>query len=414
MDRRIDLAVATGAPAALTTHSRVPLWTILVAYLQVGLTAFGWAILQKLKALVLDNRWLSEEEMNEGLALVQLYPGPIMVDFTAYVGYKLRGVPGAILATTGFILPSFILMLALSALYFAAGSLPWIHQLFLGLEALVVGILFNVTLDMGARALKGRVEAMIALLAFAALLFKVNAVLLVLAALGLGAWLMRPPMGPQKPGKTASLPLTRPISRLRWAATAAVIAAILAVVVLAWALHSDVGALGLALFKIGAVAFGNGMTIVPLIQADVVDTHHWLTLSQFADGLALGQITPGPFLITATFIGYKMDGVFGAALATFAIFAPSFAMTLIFTEIFGKVRHLGAVKGALAGVLASFVGMLAVVLLQLGGLALATLAALVLAAAAFVAVRFFKLDILWVFAGGLALWGALLATGLAH
>src|SRR5450759_5236340 len=381
MDRRINLRVAAGAPAA-TAHRPVALWAILVAYLQVGLTAFGWAILQKLKALVMDKRWLSEEEMNEGLALVQLYPGPIMVDFTAYVGYKLRGVPGAILATTGFILPSFVLMLALSALYFAAGSLPWVHPLFLGLEALVVGILFNVTLDMGAGAVKVRVEAGIALLAFAALLFKVNAVLLVLTALALGAWLMRPPAGARQPGKTAVLPPARPVSRARWTATAAVIAGVLAVVALAWALHSDVGALGLALFKIGAVAFGNGMTIVPLIQADVVDTRHWLTLSQFADGLALGQITPGPFLITATFIGYKMGGVLGAALATFAIFSPSFAMTLVFTEVFGRLRDLRAVRGALAGVLASFVGMLAVVILQLGGVALVTPVALALAEAA--------------------------------
>src|SRR5450759_5444375 len=115
--------VAAGAPAA-TAHRPVALWAILVAYLQVGLTGFGWAILQKLKALVMDKRWLSEEEMNEGLALVQLYPGPIMVDFTAYVGYKLRGVPGAILATTGFITPSFLLMMVLTAAYFAAGRLP--------------------------------------------------------------------------------------------------------------------------------------------------------------------------------------------------------------------------------------------------------------------------------------------------
>jgi len=388
------------------------LWAILVAYLQVGLTAFGWAILQKLKALVLDNRWLSEEEMNEGLALVQLYPGPIMVDFTAYVGYKLRGVPGALLATSGFILPSFVLMLVLSALYFAAGSLPWVHPLFLGLEALVIGILVNVTLDMGGRAVKGRAEAAIALLAFAALLFKVNAVLLVLAALALGAFLIRPNAGPQQPAKAAGRPSAGRISRMRWAATTAVIAVVLAVVILAWALHSGVGALGLALFKIGAVAFGNGMTIVPLIQADVVDTHHWLTLGQFADGLALGHITPGPFLITAAFIGYKMGGLLGATLATFAIFSPSFAMTLVFTELFGRLRDQRAVRGALAGVLASFVGMLAVVILQLGGLALGTPQALALAAAAFVAVHFFKLDILWVFAGGLALWGGLLALGL--
>jgi len=389
------------------------LWTILLAYLQVGLTAFGMAILQKLKALVMDNHWLSEEEMNEGLALVQLYPGPIMVDFTAYVGYKLRGVPGAILATLGFILPSYGLMLILSAFYFAAGNLPWVHPLFLGLEALVIGILFNVTLDLGARSIQSRVQAVIALFAFAALLFKANAILIVLVALALGASLIRPAAGAGK-SKGASVPhATAPIARTRWMGIGAVIVVVLAVAAFAWSLGSDVGALGLALFKIGAVAFGNGTTIIPLIQADVVDTNHWLTLNQFADGIALGQITPGPFLITAAFIGYKMGGVLGATLATFAIFSPSFAMTLVFTEIFARVRNLQAVRGALAGVLASFVGLLAVVILQLGGVALTTPAAIALAAAAFVAVRWFKVDIIWVFVGGLVVWGGVLVLGVA-
>jgi chromate transporter len=387
--------------------------TILLAYLQIGLTAFGMAILQKLKALVLDNHWLSEEEMNEGLALVQLYPGPIMVDFTAYVGYKLRGVPGAILATIGFILPSFVLMLVLSAFYFAAGSLPWVHPLFLGLDALVVGILINVTLDFGARNLQSRTQAVIAFLAFAALLFKANAILIVLVALALGAWLIRPAAGAGK-SKVTSVPhAPAPIARTRWMGISAVTILVLAVAAFAWSLGSDVGAVSLALFKIGAVAFGNGMTIIPLIQADVVDANHWLTLNQFADGIAMGQITPGPFLITAAFIGYKMGGVLGAALATFAIFSPSFAMTLVFTELFARVRNLQAVRGALAGVLASFVGLLAAVLLQLSGVALTTPAAIALAAAAFVAVRWFNLDIIWVFVGGIALWAALLAIGAA-
>jgi chromate transporter len=390
---------------------QVSLWTIFTSYFVVGLTAFGMAIIQKLKALVMEHHWLSEEEMNEGLAMVQLYPGPLMVDFSAYVGYKLRGVMGAILATTGFILPSFVLMSVLSAFYFAAGNLPWVHPLFVGLEALVVGVLFNVTLEMGGRNIQGRTQAVIMLLAFAALLFKVNAVLIVLVALALGAWLIRP-----EPGKNAAAgkhaPKVEPVSLKQWAGIGAVVAVILAVVAFSWSLKSEIGGLALSLFKIGSVAFGNGSAIIPLIQAEAVDTHPWLTLGQFADGVALGQITPGPFLITATFIGYKLAGFWGGLLATFAIFSPSFAMTLVFTEIFARIRNLKPVRGALAGVMASFVGLLAVVLLQLGGVALTSPAALALAGGALIAVRYFKIDIIWVFAGGLAIWGALLAVGL--
>ena len=389
---------------------QIPLWTIFTSYFIVGLTAFGMAILQRLKALVIDKHWLSEEEMNEGLALVQLYPGPLMVDFTAYVGYKLRGVPGAVLATLGFVTPSFVLMLILSAAYFAAGSLLWVRPLFLGLEALVVGILVNVTLDMGARALKGRGEAAIALGAFVALSFKVNAILIVLAALVLGALLLKPSAN-NKTGARA-MSVTEPASLKRWIAIAAVIVLVLAAAGFAWALNSDIGRMSLVFFKIGSVAFGNGMTIIPLIQADAVDGHQWLTLGQFADGIALGQITPGPFLITAAFIGYKLGGLLGATLATFAMFSPPFAMTLIFTELLGRLRNLRAIRGALAGVLASFVGLLAVVLLQLGGVGIVGPASLALAAGAFVGVRYFKWDIVWVFVVGVMLWAAGMALGI--
>ena len=271
---------------------KISLLSIFTSYFIVGLTAFGFSILQKLKGLVEKNNWMSEAEMNEGLALVQLYPGPIMVDFTAYVGYKLRGVVGATLATVGFITPSFILMMILSAAYFASGNLPWVHPLFLGLEALVVGVIFHVTLDFGERALKGRIEAVIALAAFAAMLLKFNAVFTILIALALGALFIRPAAQNNKsishpqPRKitgqdAADLPQMEksPVPIQAWLAIAASAVVVLAVVFYAWSLHSDVGSLSLSLFKIGSVAFGNGSTIIPLIQADVVDGYHWLTMS---------------------------------------------------------------------------------------------------------------------------------------
>jgi len=191
------------------------------------------------------------------------------------------------------------------------------------------------------------------------------------------------------------------------------VAVVVAVAVVAALWGGIVGAMALSFFKIGSVAFGNGATIMPLIQADAVTHYHWLTQSQFADGIALGQITPGPFLITAAFVGYKLGGVWLALLATFAIFAPSFAMTLAFTEVFENLHTLVWVRGALAGILAAFVGMLAVVTLQLGSLTGGRPGLLTLAAAAFVAVRFFRLDVLWVFGGGLGLWAILHALGWA-
>jgi chromate transporter len=168
-----------------------------------------------------------------------------------------------------------------------------------------------------------------------------------------------------------------------------------------------------SLFKIGSVAFGSGMAIISVMQAEVVQAHGWISQREFLDGLALGQITPGPILITATFIGYKLGGVAGAALATFAIFSPSIAMTLVFTEVFGRIKHLQRVRDALAGVLAAFVGLLAATLVHLGSATLDNPVMVAFAAAALVAIRWFALDIAWIFAGGLVVWALLLAAGLA-
>jgi chromate transporter len=397
-------------PSIVTLRPRVSLSTLLFAHLQAGMTAFGVAIIPKLKALVLTRRWLSEEEMNEGLALVQLYPGPMMVDFTAYVGYKLRGVPGAIISAAGFILPSFVLMLALSAVYFSLGNLPQVQPMFIGLESIVVGLVVHLALDFGERVLKGKLQALIALLAFGGLLFKVNAVLIVFVSLALGALLLSPRRGQ---AQSAAPTGTEPLAPGRWVAIGLVTALVIGVAIFAATLQSDLGRMALAFFKIGTVAFGNGVTIMPLVQADVVDTYHWLSPAQFADGIALGQITPGPTLITATFVGYKLAGLFGATLATFAMFSPSIVMTLIFTEVFTRLRNLRFIRGALAGVMSSFVGLLAVLAWQLGGTAIISPAALTLAAAALVAVRFLKWDVVWVFVAGLALWAGVLAFGLA-
>jgi chromate transporter len=410
----------------------VGLATLFLAYLQIGLTAFGFTMLQKVVQLVVQKkRWLTREQADHGLALVQLYPGPIMVDFTAYVGYRLRGVKGALVAVLGFVLPSFALMIALSAVYFATGNIAFVHALFIGLDALVVGIVLNLTIDFGQRALKGPVQATLAVLAFAVMLFGISALLSILTALVVGAVFLRPAADPGIPAEVppAAGPATAPAESAAqpaavpavgwtrhvatWWPIAATVAVVVGVAVAAALWGGVVGAMAVSFFKTGSVAFGNGATIMPLIQADAVTHYHWLTQSQFADGIALGQITPGPFLITAAFVGYKIGGVWVALLATFAIFAPSFAMTLVFTEVFEHLHTLAWVRGALAGILAAFVGLLAVVTLQLGSVTGGRAGLLTLAAAAFVAVRFFKLDVLWVFGGGLGLWAILHAFGVA-
>jgi len=370
---------------------------LFAAFFRIGLTSFGMAILQNLKAETLRRRFLTVREFQEGLALVQLYPGPIMVDLVAFIGYRNRGITGALAATIGFLLPATGLMVLLSAAYLRYGDLHAVGVMTTGLNALVVGIVLKVTLDFAARNLKGRWDMALAFCAFAFALARIDSLWAVLGGLLLGAFLWR---------KTAE-PVVSHTAALNWSRLVppAIIGAGLVAVGLWAASHaSPLYDLTAAFMKIGAVAFGNGATILPVMRQTVIDVHHWVTPAQFATAVGFGQITPGPMLNSATFIGYQVAGSGGALVATFAIFAPSIAMTLVFTELFAHVRHLAPIQGAIRGVMAVFVGLLAGITLDLGEHALINPMAFVFAAGALVTLRWLRWDITVVLAGGLAAW----------
>lgn len=161
---------------------RTQLAELFAAFFRIGLTSFGMAILQNLKAMTLRRRFLFEQTFREGLTLVQLYPGPIMVDLVAFIGYRNHGVLGALAATIGFLLPATALMMLASAAYLSYGNLPAVETLLSGLNALVVGVILNVTLDFAQKNLNGSVEVALALLAF------ILGILHVVLAGGLLAW----------------------------------------------------------------------------------------------------------------------------------------------------------------------------------------------------------------------------------
>ncbi len=386
------------------------LLSIFLAYFVVGLTAYGFAILPKLKRMLIKKGWLNGKELSEGLAMVQLYPGPIMFNLATYGAYRAGGVLGAFLGTLAFVTPTFLLMVILSSLYFSAGKIPWVGQVLIGLKAIVVGIILYVTMELGEKSIKGTGEALILLLSFIALIFGVNAVIIVLVAFVAGAIFLKPQSeSNNKTGKNLS-----PVFHSSpWGGIIGSVASVLAGIMISLIFNSQIRAMALSFFKIGALAFGNGVTILPLIQADAVTHYHWLTMGQFADGIALGQITPGPILITAAFIGYKLGGVWAAFLATFAIFSPSFVFTLIVSEVYSRIKHIAYIKGALRGILAAFVGLLAVMVLELGKIGATRPSSLALAAAAFISIKYFKLDVIWIFFGGLALWAVTVFLGLA-
>ncbi len=379
---------------------------IFLAYLEIGLTAYGFAILPKLKKVITNHGWLSKDELDEGLAMVQLYPGPIMFNLATYGAYRAGGVIGAFIGTLAFVTPTFILMMVLSSLYFSAGKILWVGQILMGLKAIVVGIILHVTIELGERSIRGIPEGAIFILSFVALLIGVNTIFIVLAAFIAGALFIK------RPNKQEDLVVKTTTPQSHWGGIIGAGVVVLAGVLISLTLVPPIRAMALSFFKIGALAFGNGVTILPLIQADAVNHYHWLTMGEFMDGIALGQVTPGPILITAAFIGYKLGGVWTALLATFAIFSPSFVFTLIMSEIYSRIKHIKYIKGALRGVLPAFVGLLAVMVLEMGKVGITGFSTLLLAAAAFISIKYFKLDVIWIFLGGLILWAGAIFLGM--
>jgi len=401
-----DLIGRDGAdgPAAMVQPS---LFDLFGAFFRVGLTSFGMAILQNLRTTALRRGFVSEAEIEEGIALVQLYPGPIMVDLVAFIGYRRRGAWGALFAVIGFLLPATVLMLALAEAYRRYGDLPRVSAMLPGLTALVIGVVISVTLDIARKNIARRGDVLLALLAFSVGALGGNMLWAVAAGIAIGAagWRHEPDQ--------AVAEATTALSWRRLATPLLLGAGLLAI---AFALAFRPGTLSdlaLAFMKIGSIAFGNAATILPIMQQVVVDQHHWLDGPQFAAAIALGQLTPGPILNSATFVGYQVAGLAGALAATAAIFAPSVVMTMVFTELFVHVRHLAPIRAAIRGVMAAFVGMLAWVAISLGQPLAGKPVTWLLVAAAVLGLRVLQWDTIRLFAAGLLLWAAALQAGLA-
>jgi len=351
--------------------------------------------------------FVREAEIEEGIALVQLSPGPIMVDLVAFIGYRRRGVPGALCAAAGFILPATVLMLVLATAYRQYGDLPAVAALLPGLIAFVVGVVVHVTLDMGRKNLAGPRDGVLALLAFAIGATGGNMLWAVAGGIIFGA------LGWRTASDKVVAPAAEPLSWRRLALPLLCGGALVGAA-LAWVAHPGaLSDIGLTFMKIGSIAFGNAATILPIMQQAVVDEHRWLTGPEFAAAIAFGQITPGPMLNSATFVGYYVAGLPGAVLATAAIFSPSIVMKMVSTEIFVHVRHLAPVRAAIRGVMAAFVGMLAWVVVSLAGYMADRPVAWVLVAVTLFTVRFLKWDMLKVLGASLLLWTAMLTAGLA-
>lgn len=365
------------------------------SFLRLGTTAFGGpAVVVYMRRMAVERkRWLDAETFGEGTSLCQSIPGATAMQMAAYVGLETRGVRGAVASFVGFGLPATIMMIVLGALYSRVSGIPMVVSTFSGLRVLIVAIVANAALSFGKASLRGWHSFIVAALATIAFLYQVHPLLVILAAALLG--LAIPTAGADTHATTNGKPIREMVKSL--APMVAIL--ILAFVFLLFA-DSELFALGALMLRIDLFAFGGGLAAVPLMFHEIVELRSWLPSNVFMDGIALGQITPGPVVITATFVGYMVRGFLGAITATVGVFAPSFLLVCGIAPVFDRLRTSPHFARALEGILSSFVGLLAAVTIRFG-LGVTWQPAHIVLAVGALAALLWKVDILWVVIAGI-------------
>jgi chromate transporter len=287
-------------------------------------------------------------------------------------------------AYVGFGLPAFLFMLALSAGYKEARDLHTVASIFRGLQVIVVALVANATLNFGKTTLKGWQDGLLAAVAAACLWAGGSPILVVIGAAALGLVLYRG----GTPDAKAAVQAQPQVPGQRGAGTrtaAFLAAAALGGLGVLYFADRKLFALAALMMKVDLFAFGGGFGSLPILLHEVVEVRHWLDARTFLDGIALGQVTPGPILITATFVGYKVANFLGAAMATLGMFAPSFFILVLLIPYHDRLQGVEKVKMMEHGVLSAFIGMLAVVLYNLGRTSLVDIPSILIAVGAFLA-----------------------------
>jgi len=326
--------------------SRVPILSLVRYYLRLGTLGFGGPVAlvgQMEKELVEERRWLNREEMREGIAVCQSLPGPLAIQVGIFVSYLRGGFWGAWAGGGAFILPNFVIVSALGALYVHFGGLPLVTAVFYGVSPAVIALILHSCYRLAKLGMEDPLQWLIAAACFivtavvqaeVALLFIVSGVI---GALYYGS-VGRKRLASSVPGVLAT--------SLKFGATVV-----------------KPGILGKLLFfflKAGSLTFGSGLVIVPFLEKGLVQQTAWLDERQFLVAVAIGMISPGPVVITATFVGYLVAGFWGSLVSTVGIFLPSFLLVLIVAPIL--VRHRanpnvqGFVKGAYAAAIGTILG----------------------------------------------------------
>src|SRR5215210_3795506 len=360
-DRRIGAVTASGPT------DREPLLGLFVRFLKFGALAWGGPAAQiaMIKRECVDQeQWISEESFQKMLAVYQVLPGPEAHELCVYLGRLRGGRAGGFLAGLGFMLPGFALMLAVSIAYVEADLGAELDELFYGLKAAVGALVARALVRLGRSFIVDAALAALAVIAFALTLAGAT---FVVVLLGTGvAYELWTNAGRWR-GRASSVVPGPPLA---WAAAGA----------LTLSLNAEILWEGL---KAGLLTFGGAYTVVPFLQDGAVDTHHWLTDAQFADGLALSGVLPAPMIIITTFVGYLAGGLTGGLLMTLGVFLPAFTLPLFLHHGLVAVAEHPRIRPFLVGVTAGVIGLIGAVTVELLETTVVDIPTAILAVAAF-------------------------------
>jgi chromate transporter len=322
-------------------------------FLKLGAIGFGggMAVIAMMEnEFVTRRRQFTTDEFLHGVGMAQIL-GPFAPNAAFFLGYRKYGLVGALLSVLAFLLPSISIVILLSFLYFRYHSIPALQGVFAGLGPVVIALVLSAAWSMGRSALKGWVAVMFALVGIAAGAFRINPALVLLAAGAVGLLMGKERMSPASGS-------AKPLQKPNQAPGNETLLSVSTPVIGAAALIS-LPALAIAFFKVGMVFFGGGFVLIPILYQKLVEEYHWLSPSQFVDGVAISNLTPGPIAVLATFTGFHIGGVPGAILATAAIFTPAMMLMTVISAGYDRFKDSSRAKDFLAGVTPTVVGLVA-------------------------------------------------------
>jgi chromate transporter len=361
-------------------------------FLKLGTIAFGGPaahIAMMESEFVRKRHWITESEFLDRLGAANLIPGPSSTEVAIFIGYRLRGFPGLVIAGTCFIIPAMVLVTLIAAAYVRYATLSQIAGILFAIKPVVIAIVIQALWNLGRTALKNRWLAAVGVVSLVLSFLNIDPLIVLVSAAAISATALL--------ARKASLSAIS--SPFGWAGIGTVGAAIAAPI--------SVLRLFLSFLKIGAIVFGSGYVLLVFLRAEFIVKLHWLTEKQLIDAVAVGQFTPGPVFTTATFIGYVLAGLPGAFFATLGIFLPGFLLVAISGPLIPKIRRSPLASIILDGIVVGSLALMATVTWQLGRSAIVNWFAILLALTSLVLLVRFKVSSAWLIAGA-ALLGLIL------